>query len=527
MLAETVEPDREEPAVPLTAANLADRDWRIRNLYWIIDKNGNVVRFVPNTVQCKFLRDMHNRNLVLKSRQHGITTLICILWLDACLFRSNTFAGIVAHKKEDAENFFRNKVLFAYEHLPESLKQVRRITRRDMNGELQFSNGSRITVSLSHRSGTLQLLHVSEYGPMCSMFPQRAHEVKSGALNTLAPDTIVVIESTAYGKSGDFYKMATRAMTMLRMLVAGAARLTKLDYKFHFFGWFEDDVNEIDPDGVPIPSELEDYFFKLEAELAIEIAAPKRAWYAKKSEEQGDDMKQEHPSTPAEAFERAIQGAYFTKEIARCEKNGQICDLPIIPGIFVNTFWDIGRGDYTCIWFHQRIGPWHHFIDYFEGCGEQAEFYLKALRQKDYLYGKHYLPHDGRVIEWANTGNKTRLQIVQEGLPNKVELVERIDDLSEGIDMLRRVFPVARFDRTRCGENPPGSGRGGLPALRAYQREWNEKQEVWHDRPLHNWAADPTDGLRTFAQGYPMQGINDVASVHARRGNAERGWRTV
>src|SRR5574337_1351128 len=60
-------------------ALLADRRWRLSHLYRITDKWGKVIRFVPNTVQELFLAGFHNRNLVLKSRQHGITTLAAIL----------------------------------------------------------------------------------------------------------------------------------------------------------------------------------------------------------------------------------------------------------------------------------------------------------------------------------------------------------------------------------------------------------------------------------------------------------------
>src|SRR3546814_2551070 len=112
--------------------------------------------------------------MVLKSRQHGITTLAAILALDTALFRSNTTCGLVMHKKEDADKVFSGKILFAYERLPNWLQAARPIVRRDMSGELEFSNGSKIYVSLSHRSGTLQFLHVSEYGPMGAQIG-RAH----------------------------------------------------------------------------------------------------------------------------------------------------------------------------------------------------------------------------------------------------------------------------------------------------------------------------------------------------------------
>ena len=504
---------------------LADRDWRLTHLYKIQDKYGETVTFSPNPVQRRFLCGMHTRNIDLKSRQHGFTTLGGLLALDTALFRSGTSCGVVMHQQKELEKIFRGKIMFAYDRLPDWLKQARPIKRLDMSGEVEFDNGSKISVGLSHRGGTLQWLWISEFGPMAAFTPQRAEEVVTGALNTLTPDGLVTIESTAHGRGGPFHGMCTRARSLGHLVAAGQAALTKLDYKFHFFAWHEDAANRLDPEGVPITQELADYFAKLEVEQGIQLDAAQRAWYAKTAEVQGEKMRREHPSTPDEAFEAAIEGAYYGKELTRAEQEGRIADLPIIPGVPVNTFWDIGVSDTTAIWFHQQIGPWHHFIDYYENSGEQAEHYVRVLRERGYLYGKHYLPHDGANTEWAGTGNKTRVQVVQDLLPGKVELVERIDNLADGIDMVRQVLARCRFDRTRCGETTPGSGRGGLPALTAYQKKWNETLSCWHDYPLHNWASNGADAFRQFAQGYPINGLND-ASTKTRR-KRERSWKAL
>lgn len=506
-------------------ALLSDRDWRLSHLYWIEDKFGKTVRFKPNRVQSKFLARMHNRNLALKSRQHGMTTLGSILALDTALFRSNTSCGLVMHQQSEAEKVFRNKILFAYDRLPEWLRAHRWLKRRDMNGEIELSNGSRVTVSLSHRGGTMQFMWVSEYGPMCAFYPLRANEVKTGALNTLAPGMMLTIESTAHGRTGDYYAMCTRAMELLRLVMAGTAKLTTMDFLFHFFPWYEDDVNQLDPDGVPIPPELAAYFEQLEVEHGIALDDRQRAWYAKKSEEQMDAMKQEHPSTPEEAFEVAIAGAYYGKQLTKAQKDGRICDLPVIPGVPVNTFWDIGMNDTTAIWFHQQIGPWHHFIDYYENSGEQAAHYARVLRERGYHYGKHYLPHDGVNTEWAGEGNLTRLQVLEKLGVKPTVMVERIGNVNDGIDMVRQALARCRFDRTRCGETTPGSGRGGLPALAAYQHKWNETTSAWHDYPLHNWASNGADAFRQFAQGFPINGVDNNAPSRRRR-ERDRNWKT-
>lgn len=505
---------------------LASREWRLSNLYRIADKYGNDIRFKPNTAQQTFLADMHNRNITLKSRQHGFTTLACILALDTALFRKNTNCGLVFHKLGDAEKAFNGKIMFAYDRLPDWLKQTIPFKSRDNTGRVEFSNGSKIEASLSHRSGTLQYLHVSEYGPMCAMYPQRAGEVKTGALNTVAPNGIVTIESTAYGRFGDFYQMCDRSRRAGRMVEAGTSALTLMDYKFHFFAWFEDPANALSPEGVPISTELAEYFKKLQVEHGITVTPAQKAWYAKKAEEQGDKMKREHPSTPDEAFEQAIEGAYYAKQMGQAEREGRICELPIIPGVPVNTFWDIGFGDSTTIWFHQQIGPWHHFIDHYSNSGEQSAHYATVLRERGYNYGKHYLPHDGVNTDWSSQGNQTRKQVLERLGVKPTVLVPRIENIQDGIDMVRQVLSRCRFDKTRCGEDPPGSGHGGLPSLMAYRKAWNENLSVYHDYPLHDWASDSADAFRQFAQGFPINGVNDAATT-ARRRERNRNWRTA
>lgn len=505
---------------------LSDRWWRLTHLYKIKDKRGQTVQFAPNPVQTRFLQCMHNRNIDLKSRQHGFTTLGSILALDTALFRAGTNCGMVMHQQKELEKVFRGKIMFAYERLPEWLLSRRQIKRLDMSGEVEFENGSQIAVGLSHRGGTLQWLWISEFGPMCAFTPQRADEVVSGALNTLTPECQVTIESTAHGRGGEFHAMTTRAQTLLNLVNAGVATLTPLDYKFHFFAWHEDAANQIDPAGVQISRELGEYFEQLEVEHGVKLSDSQKAWYAKKSVEQGDKMKREHPSTPDEAFSAAIEGAYYGKLLTQAEQQGRILDLPILPGIPVNTFWDIGVGDTTAIWFHQQVGLWHHFIDYYENSGEQVAHYAAELMKRGYTYGKHYLPHDGVNTDWSAEGNQTRLQVLQKLLGGKVELVERIDNLADGIDMVRQVLPRCRFDRTRCGETTPGSGRGGLPSLQAYQKKRNELTDSWHDYPLHNWASNGADAFRQFAQGYPINGVNDVGTRQRRRSVRDRNWKT-
>ena len=98
--------------------------WRLCSgqLYKIMvksdDGSGTVIPFRPNRAQRRLLSRLWHRNVILKARQLGFTTLIAIMWLDHALFVPNQRCGIIAQDREAAEVIFRDKVKLAYENLP-------------------------------------------------------------------------------------------------------------------------------------------------------------------------------------------------------------------------------------------------------------------------------------------------------------------------------------------------------------------------------------------------------------------------
>ena len=124
-----------------------------------------------------------------------------------------------------------------------------------------------------------------------------------------------------------------------------------------------------------------------------------KAWYVKKDKTLGGDMRREYPSTPDEAFEQALEGAYFAHQLAAAAKQGRIGGFPLDPRKPVNTFWDLGRNDQNVIWLHQWVAGYHRFVGYYENSGEFIGHYVSWLkewaRERDVVFGDHYVPHDG------------------------------------------------------------------------------------------------------------------------------------
>jgi hypothetical protein len=286
------------------ALKYKDQQWRLNNLYYITDATARKIKFQMNAVQQRLYLFMWYLTLVLKSRQHGITTFFCLFFLDVCLFNSNIHAGIIALNREDAEAFFRDKIKFAYDNLPEWLRTARE-TESENARELSFPNGSVIRVGTSMRSTTLQYLHISEFGKLCAKYPEKAREVVTGSLNTVHQGQFIFIESTAEGRKGYFHDYAIKALELKNR----KADLSYLDFKFFFFGWYDDPKNQTEGI-VDVPHELAIYFDDL-AQKGIKLTPQQKSWYILKSAQQGEDMHREFPSTPEEAFESVAADCFF------------------------------------------------------------------------------------------------------------------------------------------------------------------------------------------------------------------------
>jgi hypothetical protein len=190
----------------------------------------------------------------------------------------------------------------------------------------------------------LQLLHVSEFGKICAQYPDKAREIVTGALNTVEAGQFVVIESTAEGQEGAFFDMAQKA----RARAVSGQPLSSLDYRFHFVPWWADPGYALPDTSVVIGAEDGRYFEGLQAQ-GITLSLPQKRWWVRKAETLGGDMKREYPATPDEAFEQALEGAYFAHDLFAASKQGRIGGFPFDPRATVQSFWDLGRNDLNTI----------------------------------------------------------------------------------------------------------------------------------------------------------------------------------
>lgn len=144
----------------------------------------------------------HNRyNIVLKSRQTGISTLSAGFALWNMLFKSDFNVLVIATKQDVAKNLVQ-KVRFMHENLPSWLKEQ---TVADNKLSLFLRNGSQIKAISSSpdagRSEALSLLIFDE-----AAFIEDIDEIWTSAQPTLSTGGMCIALSTPYGVGNWFHK---------------------------------------------------------------------------------------------------------------------------------------------------------------------------------------------------------------------------------------------------------------------------------------------------------------------------------
>lgn len=500
-------------------ARLMDQKWRLNNLYSIINKEGRRVQFHMNQAQETLFDEMWYLNIILKARQFGGTTFTDIFYLDSCLFNSNHAAGIIAHHKDDAAKIFETKVLYPWRNMHPDL---RRPATTETKHELVFDNNSSIRIGTSMRSSTLQKLHISEFGKICAKYPDKAKEIVTGALNTVQAGQIVTIESTAEGRGGYFYEYCMEALRLQRAM----KKLTAMDWKIFFFPWFDNPDYQLDPEGVVLTADNEQYFEELLVKSGIKLTDRQKAWYVKKqrmmeaagkdADSDGEDMKREYPATPEEAFYASVAGAFYGKHMTKARGEGRILDaLPHDPSCLVHTAWDIGF-DCDAIWFFQVVGPWVHVIDYYETEGEGLPHCVGILEEKrekfKYHYGRHFGPHDINNRDWGTANERSD---TARNLGINFTQIPRILTQNDGIEAVRKTLPKCRFDAGKCDD--------GIKCLDSYRKEWDDAHGCFKSTPLHDWASHGAKAFESLAFG--LKHVAAIASSGS--GKSQNKWKAA
>ena len=193
------------------------------------------------------------------------------------------------------------------------------------------------------------------------------------------------------------------------------------------------------------------------------------------------------------SFQAAITGSYYGTIIEDLVREKRMVSNLYDEDIDVETWWDLGINDQTAIWFVQRYKKEIRLIDYYENSGFGLDHYADVLKNKGFEYSTHIFPHDVKVRELGNYA-KTRLEALLDlGIVGEVAPKLSIED---GIEAVRKNLVNCWFDQDKCAT--------GIEYLKAYQKKWDDKAQVFKSKPQHSYASHCADAFRTGVAG---QGI--------------------
>jgi phage terminase large subunit len=214
-------------------------------------------------------------------------------------------------------------------------------------------------------------------------------------------------------------------------------------------------------------------------------------WFPEELQAEREHLKNLDPESYKNVWEGEckylIEGAIYKAEIERVKSEGRLTAVPYDPVLQVHTFWDLGVGDSTTIWFVQQAGKEVRVIDYYEASGEGLPHYADVLQRKGYLYGKHWAPHDIQVRELGS--GRSRIETAAT-LGIKFDITPNIP-IEDGIHAARMLFPRCYFDEHKT--------KRGIECLCNYRREFNDKLGEFKATPVHDWASHGADAFRYLA----------------------------
>lgn len=489
---------------------LKDPIWRLTHLYWIKDAFGNAIRFVPKPEQMEIIEAIYKRGLrnllIPKARQLGMSTVIALIMLDMMVFGAGVQAALVDQTQADASKKLKGKMVFAFDRLPAALRnRFVKLKSNDHTFSIKLDGkdddtASEVQAGMNARGDTFQILHVSEWGPIAFKDPPRSEEIMTGAMPAAKVGIRIVETTWKGGKVGHLWDITKRALEI------PPEYRTIEDFTVFFFPWWGDADYTLAGDIRQIPADCAKYLAETEAEISKEKGKPfaftpgQKLWYFKRAWILGLFRFQEYPSMLSECFRAPVEGAIYGALLDKVRARGGMGGIEPDPSALVNTSWDLGSPINTVVWYFQIIADEIRVIDCDVDLDLTPSERVRHMRDKGYLFGWHYLPHDAEAKK--DKGRTFQAELEEAGLGN-TRVVPRTEDVWIGINRVRRMLPRMNFRTPHCEE--------GINRLESYRSGvWIDQGRAM-DLPVHDKSSHAADAMRMLAEA-------DLA------GMLEAGW---
>lgn len=164
----------------------------------IINKSGIEVPFNLNKAQMMFIDKATGKDIILKARQEGFSSLVGAIFMGDFLLKENSYSVVLADNSDNAMGLLdRVKFYFqAYQEITGVKIPLKYNSKYEMVNEVLNSRYQIGTAENTEfgRSKTITNLHMSE----CAFYPH-FKKLLASVLQAVTPDGRVVLETTANG----------------------------------------------------------------------------------------------------------------------------------------------------------------------------------------------------------------------------------------------------------------------------------------------------------------------------------------
>lgn len=286
---------------------------RLNNLYRIRPKrpvpgeSSRVVFFHMNRMQDRLWEERSHRDLVLKMRQGGATTMSCLRAVDKCIWEDGSNSAIMADTKDHVKEYFTiskravkcfQKDWGAFYQITEDVDNVNALKIKE--------TGSSLLVCTNARGLTLDFLHIAE----AAFIDDQAIQ---DSVEAVPLSGTVILETTADTASGMFYDLWDQS-----------AKNPAALYKPHFFEWW---VRYPEPEDMAFIQLADDFRFSDEETILAEqhnLTKEQIAWRRLKiSECKGDvgEFLRKYPEDPMTCFLSGASSVFPPDVLAVLFKN--------------------------------------------------------------------------------------------------------------------------------------------------------------------------------------------------------------
>lgn len=213
---------------------LSNREKYFATLLRIENKERQDVSFIPNRVQRQFMGQRTGRDIVLKARQLGFTSVIMADYLVDCVTRPGTVSVVVSHEDHNTQRLFQKARKF-YDSIPDTLKP--RLGHGSATEMTWPSIGSTFYIGTARAQvfGRGDTIH-NFLGSEISRWPDPDKIMTAVRESVPMVGGSIVLESTPNGEGNYFHIACEQALK------------GEGTFKLHFYPWWENDEYQLAAD---------------------------------------------------------------------------------------------------------------------------------------------------------------------------------------------------------------------------------------------------------------------------------------